>query len=102
MHQFLMAANCFPIFFVYTSLYVFLVTIACSQLEKLTANLLDIRQKKDTSVQDSRVQLPDKEEEEQTYTPQDVFCGMQKQLDDCIRHHQEILRCVKQETLLKA
>jgi hypothetical protein len=96
LHQFLMAANCFPIFFVYTSLYVFLVTIACSQLEKLTASLLDIRQKTDTSAQHSRA-----EEQGQVCTPQEVFCRMQRQLNDCILHHQEILRCVKQEARLK-
>jgi len=94
LHQFLMAANCFPIFFVYTSLYVFLVTIACSQLEKLTASLLDIRQTTDISGQDSRADTEYEEEKGQIYTTQHMFCRMQRKLNDCIRHHQEILRCV--------
>jgi len=101
LHQFLMAANCFPIFFVYTSLYVFLVTIACSQLEKLTASLLDIRQKTNVSEQDSRADTDHNEEKGQVYTPQHMFCRIQKQLNDCIRHHQEILRCVTKKPDLK-
>ena len=94
LHQFLMAANCFPIFFVYASLYVFLVTIACSQLEKLTASLLDIRQTTDMSEQDSRAVTEHEAEKGQVCTTQHMFCRMQKQLNDCIRHHQEILRYV--------
>jgi hypothetical protein len=93
-----MAANCFPIFFVYTSLYVFLVTIACSQLEKLTANLLEIRQKADLPELEWRADTDHEEEQGQVYTPQHMFCRMQKQLNDCIRHHQEILRRVTKKS----
>jgi hypothetical protein len=94
LYQFLMAANCFPIFFVYTSLYVFLVTIACSQLEKLTASLLDIRQTPDIPEKDSCADTANKQEQGHVYATQRTFCRMQKQLNYCIHHHQEILRCV--------
>jgi hypothetical protein len=95
-----MAASCFPNFFGFTSFYVFLVTIACSQLEKLRANLLDIRQKPDTSEQDSGTETDREEEETQVHTSQEVFRRMQKQLNCCIRHHQDILKYVTQEGLL--
>jgi predicted Holliday junction resolvase-like endonuclease len=92
--QFLMTASCFPNFFGFTSFYVFLVTIACSQLEKLKADILDIRQKLDTSEQDSGAETDREEEETQVQISQEAFCRMQEQLNDCIRHHQDILRCV--------
>jgi hypothetical protein len=78
-----MAASCFPNFFGFTSLYVFLVTIACCQLEELKADILGIRQKHDTSEKDSSAE---------TDTSQDLFRRMQKQLNNSIRHHQDILR----------
>lgn len=56
--------------------YVTLVYVACSQLEKLRANLSLIGEGRVTSVQDSRVN-PSCEE-------------MQNQLNECIRHHQII------------
>jgi hypothetical protein len=76
----------------FNGLYATLVCVACCQLEKLRANLLDIRQKLDTPVQDSGAET-DREEEGQVEASQEVFCRMQKQLNDCIRHHHEILRC---------
>jgi hypothetical protein len=75
------------------SFYGSLVCVACSQLEKLRANLLDIRQKHDTSEQDS-VAETDREEGGQAQTSQEVFCRMQEQLNDCIRHHQLIIEQV--------
>jgi hypothetical protein len=98
--QFLMTANCFPNFFGFTSFYVFLVTIACTQLEKLRANLLDIRQKLNISDQDSGSHTG-REEEEKVHPPQEMFRRMQRQLNDCVRHHQQILRYVTQDLCLK-
>jgi hypothetical protein len=92
--QFLMTASCFPNFFGFTSVYVFLVTIACCQLEKLKADITDIRQKHDTTEQDSGAETDREEEETQVHTSQEAFCRMHKQLKGCIRHHQDILRCV--------
>ncbi|PNF35139.1 hypothetical protein B7P43_G09263, partial [Cryptotermes secundus] len=71
--------------------YGLLVCIACSQLEKLRANLLDIRQELDTPAQDSRTET-DTGEGRQVQTSQEVFCRMQEQLNDCIRHHQLIIK----------
>jgi hypothetical protein len=67
------------------------VCIACSQLEKLRANLLSIKQSHDMSRQDVSAER-DLEEEGQIFASQEVFRHMQKQLDDCIRFHQQILR----------
>jgi hypothetical protein len=92
-----MAAQCFPIFFGYTSLYAFLVTIACSQLEKLKACLLNISQKQDTAERDSGADT-DQEEEGQVHSCLQPFRHMQEQLNDCIRHHQQILRYAKSDT----
>jgi hypothetical protein len=98
--QFLMAASCFPNFFGFTSFYVFLVTIACSQLERLKTNLLDIKQKPETLGQDSGVETDREEEETQAHNSQELFHCMQRQLNCCIRHHQDILKYVTQEGLL--
>jgi hypothetical protein len=69
----------------FNGLYATLICIACSQLEKLRANLLDIRQRQDAIGLDSR-------DETGTEEKQEVFYHMQQQLDDCVRHHQQILR----------
>jgi hypothetical protein len=86
---------CLCSFVAFTSLYATLVCIACSQLEKLRASLLDIRQRHVTWKQDSGADSDEEEEQgqekEQVHTPQEVFHHMQKQLNDCIRHHQKIL-----------
>ncbi|PNF35148.1 hypothetical protein B7P43_G09267 [Cryptotermes secundus] len=88
--QFIGSIMCLCSFVAFTSLYATLVCIACSQLEKLRANLLDIRQEFGTPAQDSGAET-DTEEEEQVQMSQEVFCRMQEQLNDCIRHHQLIL-----------
>jgi hypothetical protein len=75
-------------------LYASIMAITCSQLEKLRANLLDIRQKPDTLTQDSGAETDTEEEETQAETSQEMFRWMQKQLNDCIRHHQQIIRYV--------
>jgi hypothetical protein len=82
---------CLCSFVAFISLYATLVCIACSQLEKLRANLLDIRQKHVTSEQDSGAETDQEEEETQVHISQEVFSRMQRQLNDCIRHHQQIL-----------
>jgi len=55
---------------------------------------LDIRQRHVTSEQDSGAES-DLEEEQgdgQVYTSQEVLRHMQEKLNDCVRHHQDILR----------
>ncbi|XP_023706094.2 odorant receptor 2a-like [Cryptotermes secundus] len=66
-----------------------LVSIACSQLEKLRANLLDIRQKLDSGAETAQG------EGRQVQPSQEVFCGMQEQLTECIRHHQLIIEYIR-------
>jgi hypothetical protein len=68
-----------------------MVCIACSQLEKLRWNLQDIRQQLGTLEQNSGVETDRKEEETQVKTSHEVFCRMQKQLNDCVHHHQLII-----------
>jgi hypothetical protein len=72
--------------FGFCGLYATFVCIGCSQLEKLRANLLDIGQRHNTAQQDSRANSDQEERQE--------FSLQQEQLSDCIRHHQEILRCM--------
>ncbi|XP_033607079.1 odorant receptor 4 [Cryptotermes secundus] len=79
----------------FNGLYATLVCIACSQLEKLRANLLDIRQELDPPAQDSGAETDTEEEGTQVHTSQDVYCRMQQQLSDCVRHHHEILSYVR-------
>jgi hypothetical protein len=76
--------------FGFTSLYATLVYVACGQLEKLRATLLDIRQTNVPSEQDISAGAGQHE----CHASEDIFRHMQKQLNDCIRHHQEIQRCV--------
>jgi len=78
----------------FTGLYATLVYVACGQLEKLRANLLDIRQTYVTSEQHIRAETGQHEEEGQGHASEDMFQHMQKQLKNCIRHHQKIQRCV--------
>jgi hypothetical protein len=82
---------CLCSFVAFISLYATLVCIACSQLEKLRVNLLDIRQKPDTLEKDSGAGTDREEEETQAQTSEEVFLRMQRQLNACIRHHQQIL-----------
>jgi hypothetical protein len=70
----------------FPGLYAALVCVACSQLEKLRAGLLDIRQTHVTAERDCGTQGHARASEE-------LFRHMQKQLNNCIRHHQEIKRC---------
>jgi hypothetical protein len=77
----------------FLSLYSTLVCVACSQLEKLKAALLFITQTNVMSQQDCGVQSGQQEGQGQGHTSKDVFLYMQKQLNACIRHHQDIKRC---------
>jgi hypothetical protein len=72
----------------FLSLYAALVCIAGSQLEKLRASLLDITQTHVTAERDCGTQ----EAQGQARASQEMFQHMQKQLNSCIRHHQEIQR----------
>ncbi|XP_021937489.1 odorant receptor 85b-like [Zootermopsis nevadensis] len=56
----------------FSGLYGIMMCVACSQLEKLRAALLDIKQ--------------------ETSEHEETFSRMQDQLNACIRHHQEIKR----------
>jgi hypothetical protein len=85
--------------FGFNVLYATFTCIACSQLEKLRANLLAIRQRHVTSEQDSNAETDLEEGQGLVNIPQEVFHHMQEQLNDCIRHHQEIMRCVKAEII---
>jgi hypothetical protein len=58
----------------------------------MRANLLDIRQKLDTPAQDSGAETDTEEEGNQVQISKEVFCRMQEQLNDCIRHHQLIIK----------
>jgi hypothetical protein len=75
------------------SLYATLVCVACSQLEKIRAALLNIRQKNVPAEQDCGTQADEQEREEQAHASQEMFRHMQEQLNECIRQHQKIRRC---------
>ena len=80
------------LYFSFPSLYATLVCVACSQLEKLRAALLDVRQTHGTSLQDCGGETDEREAAEQKNTHSEQFRHMQEQLNNCIRHHQEIKR----------
>jgi len=79
------------LYFAYVSLYATLVSVAGGQLEKLNAALLDIRQTHGTSRQDCGNETDEREAAAQN-THSEQFRHMEKQLKNCIRHHQEIRR----------
>jgi hypothetical protein len=78
-------------FFGLWGMYATFIYVACIQLNKLRVDLFDIRQKEDTSEQDSGADSK-QEDKEQVHTSHDI---VHKQLNDCIRHHQQILRYVQ-------
>jgi len=80
------------LYFGFQSLYATLVSVACSQLEKLRAALLDIRQTHGTSLQDCGGKTDEREAAGQKNTQSEQFRHMQEQLNNCVRHHQEIKR----------
>jgi hypothetical protein len=83
-----MTAVCFPLFFGSTSLYVYVITIACSQLEKLKVAIMNINQNKDMDAEDDHEK---RRRQVVLLTSRDVFHHTQEQITDCIRHHQQIL-----------
>jgi hypothetical protein len=68
-------------------LYATLVIVACSQLEKLRRNLLDIKQE----LVPSGAESGSDGGEEPVSRSVDQFCRMQTQLNECVQHHQAIL-----------
>jgi hypothetical protein len=80
------------LYFGFLSLYATLVCVAGSQLEKLRAALLDIRQTHGISLLDCEDEIDEREAAGQKNTHSERFRHMQKQLNNCIRHHQEIKR----------
>ena len=87
-------ASIFPIslYFGFLSLYATLVCVACSQLEKFRAALLDIRQTEGTSLQDCGGENDERDAAGQKDTPSEHFRHMQERLNKCIDHHQEVMR----------
>jgi ribosome-binding protein aMBF1 (putative translation factor) len=61
------------------------VCIACSQFEKLRARLLNIRQQQQQH--QTLQQQPSAQQEEK-----DMASDMQKELHECVSHHQLILK----------
>jgi hypothetical protein len=82
------------LFIGFQSLYATLVCVACSQLEKLAVALSDIRQTHVTLQQDSEDRARQQTRQGQTHISVELFHHMQKQLNDCIRHHQQIKQYV--------
>ena len=79
-------------YFGFQSLYATLVCVAGSQLEKIRAALLDIRQTHGTSLQDCGGETDEREAAAQKNTHSGQFRHMQEQLNSCVHHHQEIKR----------
>jgi len=66
----------------YMSLVTTLIAVACSQFDKLKAAILDIRQK--------RITPQFGQEDGQDHTI--ANCDLQSNLNECIRHHQDIIK----------
>jgi len=79
------------LYFTLPSLYATLVCVAGSQLEKLRAALLDIGQTHGTSLQDCGGETDEREAAGQKNTHSEQFRHMQEQLNNCVRHHQQIM-----------
>jgi len=80
------------IMFGFPSLYATLVIVPCSQLEKLRAALLDISQSQIINDHDSGEENYHLHSELHTDISENVTKHMRKQLNDCIRHHNNIQR----------
>jgi hypothetical protein len=83
-----MTAVCFPLFFGTTSLYVYVTTIACSQLEKLKVAIMNINRDQDTDAEEKHEK---RRSQGVLRTSHDVFRHTHEQITYCIRHHQQIL-----------
>lgn len=73
------------------SFYGTVLCIACSQLELLRTRLLEINEKTETLEGESGFETEEEEGKGQAWTTQAVFSHKQKQLNDCVSHHQLIL-----------
>jgi hypothetical protein len=62
----------------FTSLVTTMISVACSQFEKVNAAILDIRQQHITFQEDE-------------YDNAIENCDLQAKINACIRHHQEIM-----------
>jgi hypothetical protein len=69
-----------------------LVCVACSQLEQLRRDLLSIRQTAVKSKQTCLAAVEQGEKRDQSHCSEELFRDMQKKLNSCLRHHQEIKR----------
>jgi diadenosine tetraphosphatase ApaH/serine/threonine PP2A family protein phosphatase len=67
--------------YVYISLIIALIAIACTQFDKLKAAILDIGQQ--------HITHHSGQEDEQDHTT--ANCDLQTKLNACIRHHQDII-----------
>jgi hypothetical protein len=79
------------LYFGFLNLYATLVYVAGGQLEKLNAALLDIKQTHGTSLTDCGGENDEREAAGEN-NPSEQCRHMQEQLNNCIRHHQEIYR----------
>jgi hypothetical protein len=68
------------------------VCVAGSQLEKLNADLLNIRQTHGTTLQDYGGETDEREAVGVKKIHSEQFRHMQEQLNNCVRHHQHVLR----------
>jgi hypothetical protein len=76
-------------FFGFTILYAVMVCVACSQLEKLTAKLSDIKQHRFKSDDDS-IREGNNNDKGELGSKSNI----QKTLDECVQLHQLIMRYV--------
>jgi TolA-binding protein len=83
------------LYFRFKCIYATLVSVAGGQLEKFKAALLDIRKTHGTLRQDCGSDTDEREAAGQN-TLSEQFRHMQEQLNNCVRHHQEIKRQGKQ------
>ena len=74
------------------NLHATLVCVACSQLEKLKLALLDIRRTHVISEQQCGDGIQQSDVHEQPNLSEESLRHMQEQLNNCIRHHQQIQR----------
>ncbi|KAJ4437140.1 hypothetical protein ANN_17275, partial [Periplaneta americana] len=85
---------CFFSFIAYVGTYAKLVAIACSQLEKLRIAILDIRQTRFSENEDSGAKTDYKHKDRLNISTRN-FCEMQRRLNSCVRHHQDILEYMR-------
>jgi hypothetical protein len=88
------AGRCIIVLSAFPSLYATLVTVACSQLEKLRTSLLVIRQSHvitdHDSGEDNYHHHHHTHSERHTDISEHVFQHTRRQLNDYLRHHQNI------------